>query len=72
MSSTMQLNTNCVTRSYVLFLQDILEKVQALAPHAPIVDSVQTVQLKGVTGSAGRLSQVSAFCFVLNCDDARF
>ncbi|XP_052183049.1 uncharacterized protein LOC127795430 isoform X2 [Diospyros lotus] len=39
-------------------IEDILDKVQALSPRALIVDSIQTVYLMGVTGSAGGLSQV--------------
>jgi len=39
-------------------LQDILDKIQALSPQAIIVDSIQTVYLKGVTGSAGNVMQV--------------
>ncbi|CAI9265809.1 unnamed protein product [Lactuca saligna] len=34
-------------------IEDILEKAQALSPRALIIDSIQTVQLMGVTGSAG-------------------
>ncbi|CAM8954276.1 unnamed protein product [Rhodiola kirilowii] len=39
-------------------IEDILDKIQALSPRALIVDSIQTVYLKEVTGSAGGLSQV--------------
>ncbi|KAE8680753.1 hypothetical protein F3Y22_tig00111366pilonHSYRG00032 [Hibiscus syriacus] len=39
-------------------IEDILKKIQPLSPRALIVDSVQTVYLKEVTGSAGGLSQV--------------
>ncbi|XP_077217364.1 DNA repair protein RadA-like protein isoform X1 [Tasmannia lanceolata] len=39
-------------------VEDILEKIQVLSPRALIVDSIQTVYLTGVTGSAGSLSQV--------------
>ncbi|XP_056176539.1 uncharacterized protein LOC115667061 [Syzygium oleosum] len=39
-------------------IEDILEKIQVLSPRALIVDSIQTVYLKGVAGSAGSLSQV--------------
>lgn len=39
-------------------IEDILDKIQALSPRALIVDSIQTVYLKDVTGSAGGLSQV--------------
>lgn len=41
--------------------QDILMKIQPLSPRALIVDSIQTVYLKEVTGSAGGLSQVGIF-----------
>ncbi|KAK4760770.1 hypothetical protein SAY87_005663 [Trapa incisa] len=39
-------------------IEDILEKCQVLSPRAIIVDSIQTVYLQGVTGSAGGLMQV--------------
>uniref|UniRef100_A0A7N0ZW17 RecA family profile 1 domain-containing protein n=1 Tax=Kalanchoe fedtschenkoi TaxID=63787 RepID=A0A7N0ZW17_KALFE len=39
-------------------VEDILDKIQALSPRALIVDSIQTVYLKEVTGSAGGLAQV--------------
>lgn len=39
-------------------LQDILDKVQDPPPQALIVDSIQTVYLRGVTGSAGNIMQV--------------
>ncbi|CAN6456867.1 unnamed protein product [Victoria cruziana] len=39
-------------------IEDILEKIQSLTPRALIVDSIQTVYLKGVPGSAGSVSQV--------------
>ncbi|KAK9666019.1 hypothetical protein RND81_14G153700 [Saponaria officinalis] len=39
-------------------VEDILEKVQILSPRAVVVDSIQTVYLKGVTGSPGGLMQV--------------
>ncbi|XP_057977566.1 uncharacterized protein LOC131164415 isoform X4 [Malania oleifera] len=39
-------------------IEDILEKIQHVSPRALVVDSIQTVYLKGVTGSAGGLSQV--------------
>ncbi|GAA0139889.1 DNA metabolism protein [Lithospermum erythrorhizon] len=39
-------------------VEDILEKSQVLSPRAIIVDSIQTVYLKGVTGSAGGIYQV--------------
>lgn len=38
--------------------QDILEKIQPLNPQALIIDSIQTVYLKGVAGSAGAIQQV--------------
>ncbi|KAE8718378.1 DNA repair protein RadA-like protein [Hibiscus syriacus] len=39
-------------------IEDILMKIQPLSPRALIVDSVQTVYLKEVTGSAGGHTQV--------------
>ncbi|KAJ6793912.1 Uncharacterized protein M6B38_233000 [Iris pallida] len=39
-------------------IEDILDKIQAFSPQALIVDSIQTVYLKGITGSAGNIMQV--------------
>ncbi|RVX17034.1 Mitochondrial-processing peptidase subunit alpha [Vitis vinifera] len=39
-------------------IEDILGQVHLLSPRALVVDSIQTVYLKGVIGSAGGLSQV--------------
>ncbi|KAL5697705.1 hypothetical protein ACHQM5_028822 [Ranunculus cassubicifolius] len=39
-------------------IEDILGKIQGLSPRALIIDSIQTVYMKGVTGSAGGLVQV--------------
>ncbi|GJX28468.1 RNA-directed DNA polymerase, eukaryota, reverse transcriptase zinc-binding domain protein [Tanacetum coccineum] len=39
-------------------IEDILGKAKALSPRALIVDSIQTVHLMGVTGSAGGIYQV--------------
>ncbi|KAM1493039.1 hypothetical protein FF1_024884 [Malus domestica] len=39
-------------------IEDILEKIQPLNPRALIIDSIQTVYLKGVAGSAGAIQQV--------------
>ncbi|KAF7843419.1 putative endopeptidase La [Senna tora] len=39
-------------------IEDILEKSQNLSPRALVVDSIQTVYLKGVMGSAGGVAQV--------------
>ncbi|XP_028778951.1 uncharacterized protein LOC114750381 [Neltuma alba] len=39
-------------------IEDILEKTQHLSARAVVVDSVQTVYLKGIIGSAGGISQV--------------
>ncbi|KAI6671841.1 hypothetical protein NL676_006726 [Syzygium grande] len=39
-------------------IEDILEKIQVLSPGALIINSIQTVYLKGVAGSAGGLSQI--------------
>ena len=35
-----------------------MEKVQLLCPRAVVIDSIQTVYLKGVTGGPGGLVQV--------------
>ncbi|XP_074285693.1 uncharacterized protein LOC141611139 [Silene latifolia] len=39
-------------------IEDILEKVQVLSPRAVVVDSIQTMYLKPVTGSPGGMAQV--------------
>ncbi|XP_004510322.1 uncharacterized protein [Cicer arietinum] len=39
-------------------IEDILKKVQYLSPRALVVDSVQTVYLKGIMGSPGGIIQV--------------
>ncbi|KAL3528675.1 hypothetical protein ACH5RR_007997 [Cinchona calisaya] len=39
-------------------IKDILDKAQPLSPRAIVIDSIQTVYLQGVTGSAGSVSQV--------------
>ncbi|KAI8544526.1 hypothetical protein RHMOL_Rhmol08G0304100 [Rhododendron molle] len=39
-------------------IEDVFEKIQHLSPRALVIDSIQTVYLKGVTGSAGGLPQV--------------
>ncbi|XAR50696.1 Endopeptidase La [Bertholletia excelsa] len=39
-------------------IEDILEKTQVLSPRALVIDSIQTVYLSGVTGSAGGIYQV--------------
>ncbi|KAF9616013.1 hypothetical protein IFM89_027952 [Coptis chinensis] len=39
-------------------IEDILEKIQVLSPRVLIIDSIQTVYMKGVTGSPGGLVQV--------------
>ncbi|KAL6570586.1 hypothetical protein OROGR_000136 [Orobanche gracilis] len=39
-------------------IEDILEQAQPLSPRALIIDSIQTVYLRGVTGSAGGPAQV--------------
>ncbi|KAE7999166.1 hypothetical protein FH972_003631 [Carpinus fangiana] len=39
-------------------VEDILAKLQPLSPRVLIIDSIQTVYLKGVIGSAGGISQV--------------
>ncbi|KAK1311827.1 hypothetical protein QJS10_CPA07g00887 [Acorus calamus] len=39
-------------------VEDILEKIHPLSPRALIVDSIQTVYLRGLAGSAGNVQQV--------------
>lgn len=39
-------------------IEDILTKAQALSPRALVIDSIQTVHLVGVTGSAGGIYQI--------------
>lgn len=39
-------------------VEDIMEKVQLLCPRAVVIDSIQTVYLKGVTGGPGGLVQI--------------
>lgn len=39
-------------------IKDILDKSRPLSPRALVIDSIQTVYLQGVTGSAGSISQV--------------
>ncbi|XP_073110786.1 uncharacterized protein [Elaeis guineensis] len=39
-------------------IEDILHKIQKLSPQALIVDSIQTVYLSGIAGSAGNVMQV--------------
>ncbi|KAL3375563.1 hypothetical protein AABB24_006830 [Solanum stoloniferum] len=46
-------------------VEDILEKTQTLSLRALVIDSIQTVYLRGVTGSAGGLSQVKECTEVL-------
>ena len=41
-------------------LVDVLQEIVAMQPRAVIVDSIQTVYLDDVTGSAGSVSQVSS------------
>ncbi|XP_071903153.1 uncharacterized protein [Coffea arabica] len=38
-------------------IKDILDKARPLSPRALVIDSIQTVYLQGVTGSAGSISQ---------------
>ncbi len=40
-------------------LVDVLQEIVAMQPRAVIVDSIQTVYLDDVTGSAGSVSQVN-------------
>ncbi|XP_072998824.1 uncharacterized protein [Typha latifolia] len=50
------------TRNLYLYsstdIEDILDKIQPLSPAAVIIDSIQTVYLRGVVGSAGNIMQV--------------
>ena len=41
-------------------LEDVLREVMAMRPRAVIVDSIQTVYLDDVAGSAGSVSQARA------------
>ena len=43
-------------------MSDILKQILAMRPRAVIVDSVQTVYLEDVTGSAGSVSQARDLC----------
>ena len=43
-------------------LQDVLAEIISMQPKAVIVDSIQTVYLDDVNGSAGSVSQVHFFC----------
>lgn len=43
------------------FFQDIVNKAKLLSPRAVIIDSIQTVYLEDVSGSAGAISQVELF-----------
>ena len=48
-----------------VWFQDILKKVQHLSPGALIVDSIQTVYLKGIMGSPGGIMQVGKALFFI-------
>ncbi|XP_021902895.1 uncharacterized protein LOC110818357 isoform X2 [Carica papaya] len=48
-------------------IEDILKKVQLISPRALIIDSIQTVYLKEVSGSAGGISQVKECTLALLC-----
>ena len=51
--------TTCHIKPFFFpFFQDILDKARPLSPRALVIDSIQTVYLQGVTGSAGSISQV--------------
>nr|CAD1822197.1 unnamed protein product [Ananas comosus var. bracteatus] len=39
-------------------IEDILDKIKPLSPEALIIDSIQTVYLRGIAGSAGNIVQV--------------
>lgn len=51
-------------------LQDVLAEIISMQPRAVIVDSIQTVYLDDVNGSAGSVSQVSSCCFTCGCTAA--
>ena len=46
-------------------LQDILAEVISMQPAAVIVDSIQTVYLDDVNGSAGSVSQVQSLSLII-------
>lgn len=48
-------------------LVDVLQEIVAMQPRAVIIDSIQTVYLDDVTGSAGSVSQVSVLPIPLRC-----
>ena len=48
-------------------LADILQEIVAMQPRAVIIDSIQTVYLDDVNGSAGSVSQVSHTPSHLRC-----
>ena len=49
-------------------MEDILRAIVTMRPVAAIVDSIQTVYLDGVTGSAGSVSQASlSYCAKHTC-----
>lgn len=58
--------------AFLLLFQDILAKIQDLSPRAVIIDSIQTVYLNNVAGSAGGITQVGIFLLDLlimfSCD----
>ncbi|KAL8256713.1 hypothetical protein R6Q59_028754 [Mikania micrantha] len=54
----MEINTDELFLYSSTDIEDILGKAQALSPRALIIDSIQTVHLMGVTGSAGGIYQV--------------
>ena len=51
-------------------LQDVLAEIISMQPRAVIVDSIQTVYLDDVNGSAGSVSQVSSCCLTCGCTAA--
>ncbi|KAL4583774.1 hypothetical protein LXL04_008357 [Taraxacum kok-saghyz] len=54
----MEINTEELFLYSSTDIEDILGKAQVLSPRALIIDSIQTVHLMGVTGSAGGIYQV--------------
>lgn len=46
-------------------IEDIMDKIQKLSPRVLIIDSIQTVHLRGVAGSPGGIFQVKECTFAL-------
>ena len=50
-------------------MSEILRQVISMRPRAVIVDSIQTVYLEDVTGSAGSISQVCRVILSINASE---